>query len=100
MPIAQFSRHAEMRARQRAVPLGVIDAILTFGDMEQPAGGGCTAVRISRRRLQDRELQSWLGTDWERAAGITIVVPDSSNFLVTVYRERGACGRPRRRRYT
>lgn len=98
MPVSRLTRHAEVRASQRCFPHAVIDAVWTFGDCEEPAGGGCTAIRISRRRLQDHDLQSWLGTNWERAAGVTIIVADDG-FLVTVYYERRSSWKKRHKKY-
>ena len=91
-----LTRHAVVRASQRGVPHGLIDALITHADMEVPVGGGCTALSLTRRRLGDRGLRASLGADLDRLAGLSAVLADDTGEVITVLHDHG--GR-RSRRY-
>lgn len=59
--MAMLTRHAEERARERAVPPIVLDWLLSYGQ-RMPAGDGAERLffdKNSRRRLQ-RDLGGWV----------------------------------------
>jgi hypothetical protein len=90
--------HAEARANQRGVPLDVIEAILDHADMDVPVGGGCTALRLSKRRLKDATLRKRLGSQLDRLAGIAVICADDTGDVVTVLHDRGGAEGRRYRR--
>ena len=51
--VVRLSTHAARRARQRGVNDALIDLVLAHADIDDPAGSGCTLLRISRERLAD-----------------------------------------------
>jgi hypothetical protein len=68
-----MSRHAEIRANQRGVTHAMIETLIAHADVETPVGRGCTALRISRRQLQDRELRQSLGSKCDRLASLALI---------------------------
>lgn len=94
-PLA-LSRHADVRANQRGVTYEMLDALIAFADFEVPVRGGCTVLRLSRERLDDRELRATLGPLADRLRFLAIVVADDSGSVVTVLHDHG---RSQGRRY-
>lgn len=93
-----LTRHAETRASQRGVPRDVIEAILDHADMDVPVGGGCTALRLSKRRLKDAALRRRLGARLDRLSGIAVICADDTGDIVTVLHDHGGAGGRRYRR--
>jgi len=90
--------HAEIRANQRGVTRKALDAVMDFADLAAPVGGGCTAIRLSRERLADRDLRASLGRCADRLGGLTVLVADDTGQVVTILRDAGgAAGRRYRR---
>lgn len=100
MNSAMLSQHASVRAKQRGVPHVLIEALLVHADIDLPVGSGCTAFRLSRRRLQDRELRRQLGSTLDRLAGLALVCADETGEVVTVLHDHGGAEGRRYRRMT
>lgn len=95
-----LTRHADLRAKQRGVTHATLEALIAYADVEAPVGSGCTAIRLSRGRLQDRELRSNLGPLADRLRSLSAIVANNSGDVVTVIRDHGrAAGRRYRRAY-
>lgn len=93
-----LSTHAAVRTQQRGVPHHLIDALMSYADLEAPVGGGCTVLRMSRDRLDDPDLADRLGSERERLRGLSIVWSERTGEIVTVVRpRRGRAGRRYRR---
>lgn len=91
----ELSQHAAVRAQQRGVPHAVIDLVLDHADVSIPVGSGCSALRLSKRRLAGRDLRRELRSALDRAAGITLIMSDDTGEIVTVLHDHG--GREGRR---
>jgi hypothetical protein len=46
-----LSRHASLRASQRGVTNGMLQALIDNADYEAAVGGGCIVLRLSRQGL-------------------------------------------------
>lgn len=75
--MAQLSKHAARRARQRGIRCAVISAILDHADVEVPIGDGCRRVpkrTAAAMRLNDEIAH--LGVIWsDSRAQIVTVLP-------------------------
>ena len=71
---------------------------VAWADMESPVGGGCTAVRLSRARLQDRDLRVLLGANADRLRSMAVVMADGTGEVVTVLHDHGGASGRRYRR--
>lgn len=67
-----------------ALPACVVDAVLRFHDEEQDQGAGRTLLRLSRRRLRDREIRAALGELTERAANVSILWDNREDEIIRV----------------
>lgn len=92
--LSVLTRHAALRAGQRGVTREMIDALLTYGDVEVPVGGGCTCLRCSRAALGP-EVRSVIGALADRLLGLRAIIADEDGGIVTVFHDRGR--RPGRR---
>ena len=64
-----MSKHATARANQRGVTHQIISDLLAYADVEEPAGGGCTVLRLSRRTLRDRSVRASLSAaNWSASS--------------------------------
>ena len=95
---SSLSHHAERRANQRGVPHFIIEVLLAQADIELPVGNGCSALRLSKTRLQDRELRENLGADLDRLAGLAVICADDTGEIVTVLHDWGGTDGRRYRR--
>lgn len=94
----RLTRHGAARAAQRGVNGETLAALIAWADVEAPVGGGCTALRLSRRRLADRDLRAALGPCADRLSALAVVLSDDTGEVVTVLHPRaGAAGRRYRR---
>jgi hypothetical protein len=98
MPALALSRHAASRANQRGVPGRLIDALVANADLEHPVGGGCTVLRISRERLEGRDLRRTLGPACDRLRTLALVWSEQTSEVVTVLHDRGGAQGRRYRR--
>jgi hypothetical protein len=92
-----LSLHASIRAQQRGVPHHLIDALVTWADVEVPVGGGCVAFSLSKRQMSDRGLRAKLGAELDRLAGVALVTDDTGAVVTVLYDRGGAGGRRYRR---
>ena len=89
-----LTRHAARRSRQRGVTSRMLKAMIAWADLEVPAGDGCTILRFSRERLQDRELRGELGPLADRLGSLVMILAGDADDVVTVLRlRRGGAGR-------
>jgi len=98
MPALTLTRHATIRAQQRGVPHGVLNALIAHADLEAPVGSGCTVLRFSRERLMDRDLRAALGATADRLGSLAIVLSDDTGEVVTVLHDHGGSEGRRYRR--
>jgi len=66
------------------LPASVVDAVLRFHDEEQDQGAGRTLLRLSPRRLRDREIRAALGELTERAANVSILWNEREGEIIRV----------------
>jgi hypothetical protein len=99
--MSQFSltKHAIARANQRGVTLEVVNALLTYADVEVPVGSGCTCLRCSRDALEGVDIRDKLGSLAERLRGLRAIVADDNGQLVTLFHDHGNSRRYRRTRH-
>ena len=67
----------------------LLDALIAFADFEAPVGGSCSVLKLSRERLDDRELRATLGHLADRLRSPAVVVADDSGSIVTVLHDHG-----------
>lgn len=67
-----------------ALPACVVDAVLRFHDEEQDQGSGRTLLRLSQRRLRQREVKAALGKLTERAANVSILWDEREDEIIRV----------------
>lgn len=95
---SSMTQHAAVRANQRGAPHAVIEALLTHADVEIFVGGGCSALRLSRQTLQDRELRDRLGAQVDRLAGLALICDNGTGKIITVLHDGGSAAGRRYRR--
>jgi hypothetical protein len=66
------------------LPGAVVDAVLRFHDQAEDQGLGRTLLRLSAGRLNDREVESWLGENARRAAGVAILWDERESEIIRV----------------
>jgi hypothetical protein len=93
-----MTRHASIRANQRGVTHDMLDALIAYADFEASVGGGCTVLRLSRDRLEDRDLRASLGSSADRLASLAVVLADDTGQIVTVLHDHGSAEGRRYRR--
>lgn len=67
-----------------ALPGSVIDAVLRFHDEEQDQGYGRTLLRLSEKRLRNKEVRKVLGKLAPRAANVAILWNENESQIITV----------------
>jgi hypothetical protein len=93
-----LSKHAQIRANQRAVLHSSIDLLFTFADIEIPAGGSCSVIRLSRKNIADGEIRRLIGSQIDRLRNIALVFNSETREVVTILHDWGKRGRKYRRR--
>ncbi len=88
-----LSRHALTRANQRGITHQLIRDLLELADVEEPVGGGCTVLRLSRRQLRDRDLRARLGSRADRLQNIALVWSAEGEIVTVVHDHGGRAGR-------
>ena len=66
------------------LPSSVVDAVLRFHDQAEDQGSGRTLLRLSRERLHDAEVESYLGDHAARAAGVAILWNERESEIIRV----------------
>jgi hypothetical protein len=67
-----------------ALPSSVVDAVLRFHDEEQDQGYGRTLLRLSEKRLRNKEVKKVLGKLASRAANVAILWNEDESQIITV----------------
>jgi hypothetical protein len=67
-----------------ALPGAVVDAVLRFHDEEQDQGYGRTLLRLSEKRLRNREVKKALGKLAQRAANVAILWNEDESQIIRV----------------
>ena len=80
-----LSQHARLRANQRGVTHQMISDLIAIADVEAPVGGGCTVLRVSRERLQDKTLKGELTSNPDKLGSLALVWSDESAEVVITY---------------
>lgn len=88
-----LSHHASIRANQRGIPHALLQTLIEQADVETPVGGGCYALRVSRRRLQDVDVRRSFGGLADRVPKLAVVCSGDDGSIVTVLHDQGAVGR-------
>jgi hypothetical protein len=70
--------------RPLPIPAAVVDAVLRFRDEEQDQGSGRTLLRLSPRRLKDRDVKAALGKLAKRAANVSILWNERESEIIRV----------------
>jgi hypothetical protein len=87
--MAALTRHAEERARDRAVPPIVLDWLFSYGQ-RAPAGDGaeCLFFNKSSRRILQRELGGWAYTKLEPKFDAYAILASDGAIITTGYRHK------------
>ena len=86
-----MSRHAALRAQQRAVRLKIISFILDNADIRRRAGRGCVQFQISRHEL-GRMAKSGVPAELvERSSGVALVVAQDETIVTVKHCWKRAC---------
>jgi len=67
-----------------ALPAAVVDAVLRYHDEEQDQGAGRTLLRLSQKRLREREVKQALGALTTRAANVSILWNEREGEIIRV----------------
>ena len=70
--------------RPLPLPGTVVDAVLRYHDEEHDQGGGRTLLRLSQRRLRDRDVVQALGELATRAARVSILWNERESQIIRV----------------
>ena len=96
MTVVCLSEHAARRANQRGVPHDLIDLVIANADIDEPAGSGCSVLRISRVRLT--ALRPHLGATADRLQNLALIWSERTASVVTILRDHGGASGRRYRR--
>jgi hypothetical protein len=81
-----LTRHASQRAAQRGLSQQLLEFMLTNADIEVPARGGCTALRLSRSAAIGLAAELIVPIDFiYRALGTELIIGQET-AVVTAYR--------------
>ena len=70
--------------RPAPLPGAVVDAVLRYHDEEHDQGGGRTLLRLSNRRLRERDVRQALGEFAPRAARVSILWNETESQIIRV----------------
>lgn len=62
----------------------LINVILEYADVQQPLGGGCVVLRLSRRRMTDPVIREQLGREARRLKDVSVVWDEDAGQVVRV----------------
>jgi len=71
-------------ALPQPLPAAVVDAVLRYHDEEQDQGAGRTLLRLSSKRLREREVTAALGDLAARAARVSILWNEREGEIIRV----------------
>ena len=81
---ARPARPAPAYERPAPLPAAVVDAVLRYHDEAQDQGAGRTLLRLSARRLSEREVKTALGALTARAANVSILWNEREGEIIRV----------------
>ncbi|HZZ67449.1 MAG TPA: hypothetical protein VFE18_04685 [Phenylobacterium sp.] len=82
---AAGARQIDTAAFERpALPGSVVDAVLRFHDEVTDQGGGATLLRLSEKRLRNKEVKKALGKLTARAAGVAVLWNEDESQIIQV----------------
>ncbi len=84
-----MSLHAVSRCQQRGVRKGVVQAILEHHDIDEPVGGNCRVLRVSRKSLRS-EKNVFTAHQSKQLEKLCIIWSDKTNCIVTVLHDFGS----------
>jgi hypothetical protein len=67
-----------------ALPGSVVDAVLRYHDEVQDQGSGATLLRLSAKRLRNKEVKKALGKLASRAAGVAVLWNEDESQIIRV----------------
>ncbi len=67
-----------------ALPGSVVDAVLRYHDEVQDQGGGATLLRLSEKRLRNKEVKKALGKLTARAANVAVLWNEDESQIIRV----------------
>ena len=91
-----LSRHAEKRVAQRGIRKELLALMMAEHDVDANLGGGCSALRVSRRRIRDLLEEGHPPKTIERLKRL-IVLDGDAGAVVTIMHYYGTRGRRYRR---
>lgn len=86
--MAAYKRPTPARSPSRSRPPltgAVIDAVLQYADLQEDQGCGRTLLKLSARRLSEASIKARLGTNLDRARGVSILWNDREGEIVRVF---------------
>jgi len=86
--MAPYKRPAPSRSPSRSRPPltgAIIDAVLQYADLQEDQGCGRTLLKLSARRLSEASIKARLGTNLDRARGVSILWNDREGEIVRVF---------------
>jgi hypothetical protein len=72
------------QVERATLPAAVVDAVLRYHDEEQDQGAGRTLLRLSEKRLRQREVKQALGSLTARAANVSILWNEREGEIIRV----------------
>lgn len=84
-----LTKHAQERAQQRGMPAAALDLVYRCGDVDLPAGGGCTRRAISHRAAAELLAEGESPALVERAARLILVI-GNDGMVLTAWPKRSA----------
>jgi hypothetical protein len=84
-PSYRLARPAAAAPASRSPLTGaIIDAVLRHADLHEDLGCGRTLMRISPKRLGDRQVREALGSELDRAKGVSIIWNEREGEILRV----------------
>lgn len=62
----------------------LVNEVLRLADVQEDLGGGRTRLRISAKRLRQRDVRAALGPDARRAAVVSVIFDEQEEQIVQV----------------
>ena len=84
----RVTRHAQIRSKQRGIPKGAVNLVITYG-IGQKVCGDATKYLLDKRAIDHgiHELKSQIQT-MEKLKTLRVIVADDEQDVITVYHEK------------
>ena len=94
----QITNHAEIRSKQRSIPLDVLHLVLKDGTGEK-VPGNATKYHLKKRDIEGRihELKHQIQMI-EKSKRVRVIVANEDETIITAYREKNKIKNYRKRR--